>query len=763
MLGLALSGALCALAPPAAAGPRLYVGLLDDPAFRWKADRHANLDRARSGGTTVIRTIVDWAHAAPRRPRRPAAAFATEYRLSDVDELVRNAEQRGIEVLLTIWGTPGWANGGAGRNVAPARVRDLRDFAHALASRYSGRNPGFPLVRFFSVWNEPNSALFLSPQFDFAGRPAAPRVYASLVSAAYAGIKQASPRAVVAAGETAPRGHDRRVARFHDSESPAEFARLVAAASPGLRFDTWAHHPYPRSDHERPGAPQPWPQVGLGNVGTFQTSLARWFHRPRVPLWLTEFAYRTSPQVAGAAAYPLQASYLRQALALARAEPGVEMFVWFGFRDRAGERWQSGLLDRRGRAKPALASFTDAGIRFRPTIEPLLQEGSKLRAGGASGAAAFGSGISLSADGTTALVGASGDADGAGAAWLLARSASGWRHSAKLTADDPGARTFGRSVALSADARTALVAGFDPGGAGTVWVFARTGSAWTQQATLVPGDESGESSFGVRVALSADGSTALVGGHGDAGAVGASWVFTRSGATWVQAGPKLTASDERGGGRFGVRVALSADGSTALIGGWNDDGGLGAAWVFARSGAAWMQQGPKLTPSDWRTPSTFGGSVALSADGDTALIGGEDDGGSVGAAWVFTRSGSTWTQRGPKLLARGENGGGFFGKSVSLSADGSFALVGGHADAGGVGAAWVFTRSGSSWAQQGSKMTGTGEVGAGAFGARTALSADGTIAIISGFDDDQSVGAVWAFASPLALAAAAVSPRAAVR
>jgi hypothetical protein len=309
-----------------------------------------------------VRSIVNWSVAAPTRPRHPGDPFAPEYRLGDVDELVRNAEQRGIEVLLTIWGTPAWANGGARPNVAPTDPGDLRDFAHALAARYSGTRPGYPFVRFYSVWNEPNAAQFLSPQFDAAGRPVAPAVYASLVAAAYAGIKSASPHALVAAGETAARGRDGPRPHKQDTESPARFAQLVAAAAPSLRFDAWAHHPYPRDDLTHPDAPQPWPAVGFTGLGRFDAALEHWFGRTTLPLWLTEFAYRTSPQIPGAAPYPLQAEYLARGLELARAQPSVTMLVWFVFRDQPGEPWQSGLVDSRGRAKPSLASFAAASL-----------------------------------------------------------------------------------------------------------------------------------------------------------------------------------------------------------------------------------------------------------------------------------------------------------------------------------------------------------------------------------------------------------------
>ena len=96
-------------------------------------------------------------------------------------------------------------------------------------------------------------------------------------------------------------------------------------------------------------------------------------------------------------------------------------------------------------------------------------------------------------------------------------------------------------------------------------------------------------------------------------------------------------------------MALSTDGNTAVVGGDTDNGNSGAAWVFTRSGGTWSQQGPKLTPSDATSAARFGSSVALSGDGNTALIGGDRDGAmAAGAAWVFTRSGSTWTQQGTR-------------------------------------------------------------------------------------------------------------------
>jgi hypothetical protein len=172
----------------------------------------------------------------------------------------------------------------------------------------------------------------------------------------------------------------------------------------------------------------------------------------------------------------------------------------------------------------------------------------------------------------------------------------------------------------------------------------------------------------------------------------------RSGSTWVQQGPKLTGSGELGSTHvnFGSGVALSADGNTALIGGYTDNDGRGAAWVLKRSGDAWTQQGPPLTGTGESGEGGFGWSVALSADGDAALIGGWTNNDYQGAAWVFTSSGGAWAQLGPPLTGTGASlilNGGEFGGSVALSANGQTGLIGGDNAMNTRGAAWVFTDS----------------------------------------------------------------------
>jgi hypothetical protein len=190
---------------------------------------------------------------------------------------------------------------------------------------------------------------------------------------------------------------------------------------------------------------------------------------------------------------------------------------------------------------------------------------------------------------------------------------------------------------------------------------------------------------GVSVALSGDGNTAIVGGFDDDNEVGAVWVYTRSGGAWSQQGPKLHATGAIGpyGGALGISVSLSGDGNTAVVGGYADNNLAGAAWVFTRSGGVWSQQGPKLVGTGAVAPFGFGAeqgwSVSLSADGNTAILGGFIDNNFAGAAWVFTRSGDVWSQQGAKLVGTGAVGNAYQGYSVSLSGDGNTTVVGGMA------------------------------------------------------------------------------------
>ena len=395
-----------------------------------------------------------------------------------------------------------------------------------------------------------------------------------------------------------------------------------------------------------------------------------------------------------------------------------------------------------------------------PAFAQFSQQGPKLVGSGALGDAEQGTSVAVSADGTTAIVGGWADNGFAGAAWVWTRSGGVWtQQGPKLVGSGAvGNAMQGNSVALSADGTTALVGGpADNDSAGAAWVWTRSGGVWTQQGPKLVGSGAvGNAAQGNSVALSADGTTALVGGPADNDSAGAAWVWTRSGGVWTQQGPKLVGSGGAlgpYGSALGWSVALSADGTTALVGGAFDNNFVGAAWVWTRSGGVWTQQGSKLVGSGAVGNAAQGISVALSADGTTALVGGDADNAndshiSAGAVWVWTRSGGVWTQQGPKLVGSGAVGNAYQGASVALSADGTTALVGGPVDNSDLGAAWVWTRSGGVWTQQGAKLVGSGAVGNATQGTSVALSADGTTALVGGAYDNNFVGAAWVFVVP---------------
>jgi hypothetical protein len=444
--------------------------------------------------------------------------------------------------------------------------------------------------------------------------------------------------------------------------------------------------------------------------------------------------------------------------------------------DASGRLLRSRLSLGRG---SVVLSTQARGARYPLHVDPLVQLGTMIRAGGEElPAGAFGTSIAISGDGYTAIAGAPRN-DGAvfafartGASWgrqgpqLIGRK-EGKRETEELCDEEPALEVkgcgFGASVALSEDGNTALVGSpvetapcptaaeparecFEQG---AVSVYVRVSGAWVRQALLNGGEEeSSGGRFGRAVALSADGNTALVGAPADGSSAGAAWIFTRSGATWTQQGAKLLPSNETGSGRFGYAVALSADGSTALIGAPANNSFTGAAWSFTRSGSSWAQ-GQTFTAGEGEVGEAhFGGSVALSSNASLALVGGYGDSAERGAAWSFAHSGAGW---GPpeKLIGAVEHGAGQFGFSVSLSGDGSTALIGGPGDRTENGGAWVFSRSGGAWLPEVQKIAGgSDQLAKARFGTSVALSANASQALIGGPREADGSGAMWAFTQP---------------
>lgn len=330
----------------------------------------------------------------------------------------------------------------------------------------------------------------------------------------------------------------------------------------------------------------------------------------------------------------------------------------------------------------------------------------RIRGAEASTDAEFG--FAVAAYGSYAVMGAPREdetANNAGAVYVYRRTGMTWSQTDALRPSDAGGfDLFGAAVAISGST-IAVGSPLDDDGAGNggaVYVFTGSGSTWTQQSKLVPIDAGEDDEFGLTVSL--DGDTLVVGSRNDQAGLnaGAAYIFRRNGATWSQEA-KLTASDAASEDQFGTSVSISGD-FIAVGARLNDDNGSesGSAYIFRRNGSSWMQEA-KLTASDAAAFDEFGASVAIA--GTYVVVGARLDDltskPNAGSAYVFRRSGTTWIQEA-KLTASDSDGDHHFGDAVAMS--GNIVIVGTpqHDQRGiGSGAAYVFTRNGTNWSQKG--------------------------------------------------------------
>lgn len=307
---------------------------------------------------------------------------------------------------------------------------------------------------------------------------------------------------------------------------------------------------------------------------------------------------------------------------------------------------------------------------------------------------------------------------------------------------------FGCGVSISADGNTLVSGSCKPWSEGS-YVFTRTGTTWTKQGNQLRGSGGvGDGLQGQSVSMSADGNTFAVGAPQDNSNVGAVWVFVRNGNTWTQQGLKLVGS---GGttAKQGTSVALSADGNTLVVGGPSDLSEKGAVWVFKRTNGVWSQLGSKLLPNDATSNPLpkFGTAVAINANGNTIMVGGPLD-SYLGYVWFFTLNSGSYVQQGTKITGTGYSTQPYLGTSVALSADGNTAAAGGPFDDRGTGGVWIFKRNNNVWSQEGNKLIGTGAVGKPYLGTSVSLSADGDLLLVGANLDDygnNEMGASWVF------------------
>lgn len=394
-----------------------------------------------------------------------------------------------------------------------------------------------------------------------------------------------------------------------------------------------------------------------------------------------------------------------------------------------------------------VAAIHAAGAAGKCTFVP--QQRAKLTPPPATGNGWLGSSVGI--DATTAVVGAPLQSAAnvfSGAAYVFVRGATGWASQQRLVASDAGiSDQFGTSVAVDGDTVVVGSYGNNGGGpdSGAAYVFTRSGTTWAQQAKLLAPDAAPGDGFGYAVAI--EGDTIVVGAPNDDDAgsgSGSAYVFSRAGAVWSSQA-KLVASDGETGDGYGSAVAVNA--GTAVVGSPGDNGvgiNSGSAYVVTAAGG-WTEQA-KLTAAASAAEDQFGRSVDVS--GDSALVGapGADAAGAeAGAAFVFTRSGTTWSEQAA-LLAVDAAASDQFGVSVALGS--GSAVVGSFFDSGPAGtqagSAYVFERVAATWGEL-TKLEAADAAAGDRFGAAVAI--DTSIVVGAYLDDDSggNSGAAYVF------------------
>ncbi|MDX2197078.1 MAG: LamG-like jellyroll fold domain-containing protein [Cytophagales bacterium] len=360
--------------------------------------------------------------------------------------------------------------------------------------------------------------------------------------------------------------------------------------------------------------------------------------------------------------------------------------------------------------------------------------------------------VALSANQNVLLVGGATDniTTTLGSVWVYSFNGTNYiQYGNKLTSNDASANAqFGTSVSISDDAKTAVIGGpQENAGNGAAWIFTFNGVNFVQLGTKMTSIAGfiGPGSLGESVAISGNGKCIVFGSPGDNGAVGALYVFTMIG-TNPQFVQKLVPADNGGGSRMGTHIAIANNGERILTGGYQDNAGIGAAWVFTFNGSTYGQMGPKLTVSGFTGTPQVGQGLDISDNGQTIILGGHRDNGNEGALWFFNLAGNTYVQTQIITTVSGASGS-RLGRSLKLSNDGSTLVAGGWFDNARVGAGFIFTNTGSSFAQVATNKIVPSDYVAGLVqaGFSTAISPDGRRIILGGNVDNSFMGAAWVF------------------
>ena len=327
----------CVAASPVRASKSVRYGIQDDAWLEFGPGKlNQRLATFKRLGVPFVRFTLHWNEIATRRPKKPGSPRDPAYDWRGADRVLRGLRRYGLTPVLTLVGTPAWANGGRAPSYAPPHPRDFRNFARAAARRYRW-------VRYWLIWNEPNEHLWL--------RPTRAAIYVQhLLNPAYDAIHSVIRHARVGGGETAPRGGLGGVA-------PVVWVHGMALAH--AKLDAYTHHPYPSSPAETPSSHgcRNCPSITMATIRKLLILVKRYFGTK--PVWLTEYGYHTNPpDTFFGVPLKKQATLLNLAAMRVWRLPRVTMLIQYLYRDEVSlSRFQTGLIFADNRAKPSLQAF----------------------------------------------------------------------------------------------------------------------------------------------------------------------------------------------------------------------------------------------------------------------------------------------------------------------------------------------------------------------------------------------------------------------
>src|SRR5579862_709640 len=321
----------------AAASSSARFGIQDDAWLRWgPGTLDSRLSTLDSLGVKTVRFTLVWSEIAPQKPASGTDPTDEAYNWSAFDPVMDGLRAHHITPLITLWGSPKWANGGKAPNALP-KTTAFGDFAYAAATHY-------PWVRMWTVWNEPNTRVF--------SVPVSPSLYVkNLLNPAYAALHRANGANKVAGGVTSPR-------QTASGMSPTAFAEGMRAAH--AKLDAYAANPYPGTKVETPfHDPCSWCKtLNMSRLPQIRALVTRLFGASK-QLWLTEYGYQTNPpdSILGVS-YAKQAQYIGEAALRVWEQPGATVLIQFLVQDEPSiGGWQSGLYTKNGVAKPSRNAF----------------------------------------------------------------------------------------------------------------------------------------------------------------------------------------------------------------------------------------------------------------------------------------------------------------------------------------------------------------------------------------------------------------------